>query len=75
MHSHWLHWLTPILATLTVIFEAGHLTAHVPPEFVVMILALLTAIMAWVEGLTAVPAVVPTVYPAPPPQPGAKGGK
>ena len=45
-------WVTPLLATLTVIFEAGHLTAHMPPESVVMILAILTALMAWLEGFS-----------------------
>jgi hypothetical protein len=45
-----LKWSVPILATLVVALEAGHLSHIIPSETTVFIIAIITAIVAWVSA-------------------------
>ena len=53
-YAKWLKWITSVLATLTVVFEAGHLGHWFNSETTVMILAILTALAAWVQSVAYV---------------------
>jgi hypothetical protein len=45
-----LKWAVPILATLVVALEAGHLAHLMPSETTVFIIAIITAVVAWVSA-------------------------
>lgn len=75
-----LMWATPILATITAILDAGHLSNIIPSEVSVLVLAIITAIVGFIAA-TAKPdeedAKVqqlphPQAQQQPPPQPQKK---
>lgn len=45
-----LMWATPILATITAILDAGHLSHVIPSEVSVLILAIITAIVGFIAA-------------------------
>jgi len=48
--KQWLKWSVPILATLVVALEAGHLSHMITSETSILIIAIITAIVAWISA-------------------------